>query len=78
MPLLLKILNPLIMKLAELSFGLIIKTISAWFDDYMANKKEKEDDRKIDEAIKNPDRSDAARRIDDIISDSDDVFRNTR
>lgn len=66
MPWLIKIISPILMKLAELTFGVVIKTISGWIDDYMAKKKEENDNREIDRGIKDPNRTGAARRIDDV------------
>ncbi len=65
-----KLFSPVLMKLAELSLGLLYKTISNYIDDWLARRKEKKDAIKIDEAFKNPNRTEAAGQLDD-------VFRRT-
>lgn len=60
------ILVPVITKLAESFFGLLFKTIGSAIDEWMAKKKEADDNRRIDEAFKNPDRGRAARDLNDV------------
>lgn len=65
---LINLLSPVLSKLGELFFSKLFKMIGGYIDDWMAARKEKEDDVKIDSAFKNPDRKQASRDLKDVFT----------
>ena len=66
MSIIIKLLSPILMKIAEVTLGVLFRTISTAIDEWMAKRKEADDDRRIDDAFKKPDRGRAARDLNDV------------